>query len=95
MAWFTGFLPIVCERARHGIEVDAMGDALFRILMTGGRVIEGDGPLVEPRRGPVEALGPWSWSPDHHWINGSAIRPPAWISPEHPARESGQLGDRR
>ncbi len=58
MDWLAGFLPIVSERARHCIVVDAMGDALFRIVLTGGQVIEGDGPLFEPERGPAEALRP-------------------------------------
>ncbi|AFY28863.1 hypothetical protein [Cyanobium gracile] len=58
MEWLAGFLPIVSERARHCIVVDSLGDALFRIVLTGGQAIEGDGPLFEPERGPAEALRP-------------------------------------
>jgi hypothetical protein len=58
MEWLAGFLPIVSVRARHCIVVDSMGDALFRIVLKGGQVIEGDGPLFEPERGPAEALRP-------------------------------------
>ncbi|WP_216910578.1 hypothetical protein [Synechococcus sp. CCY 0621] len=58
MEWFAGFLPIVSERARHCIVVDSMGDALFRICLHDGEVIEGDGPLFELGRGPAAALKP-------------------------------------
>jgi hypothetical protein len=58
MEWIDGFLPFACERARHCIVVDSLGDALFRIVLAGGQVIEGDGPLFEPGRGPAEALRP-------------------------------------
>lgn len=58
MEWFAGFLPIVSERARHCIVVDSMGDGIFRIALPDEQVIEGDGPLFEPGRGPAEALRP-------------------------------------
>ncbi len=58
MEWFAGFLPIVRERARHCIVVDSMGDALFRICLHDGQVIEGDGRLFEHERGPAAALKP-------------------------------------
>ncbi len=58
MDGFGRLLPIVRQRARHCIVVDSMGDALFRIALPGGQVIEGDGPLFEPERGPAEAVRP-------------------------------------
>ena len=58
MVWFARFLPILSERTHHFTAVDSMGDGLYRIVLTDGRVIEGDSPLFEPGRGPVEALRP-------------------------------------
>jgi hypothetical protein len=58
MEWFAGFLLIVSERARHCIVVDSMGDAIFRIALHNGEVIEGDGPLFSPEGGPADALKP-------------------------------------
>jgi hypothetical protein len=46
------------ERARHCIVVDSMGDAIFRIALHNGEVIEGDGPLFTPEGGPADALKP-------------------------------------
>ncbi len=63
MEWFAGFLPIVSARARHCIVVDSMGDALYRICLHNGEVIEGDGPLFELGRGPADALKPLLESP--------------------------------
>ncbi len=58
MEWFAGFLPMVSERARHCIVVDSMGEAIFRIALRDGQVIEGDGPLFDHERGPAVALEP-------------------------------------
>ncbi len=52
--WGSLFLRL----AYGGFDDDNERDALFRIVLTGGQVIEGDGPLFEPGRGPAEALGP-------------------------------------
>jgi hypothetical protein len=58
MEWFARFLPILSEWTRHFTVVDSMGDGLFRICLHDGQVIEGDGPLFTPGRGPADALHP-------------------------------------